>query len=141
MHDPLREQTQVAEGRQAEPSLGLIDSQSVKATEYSTLQRAPAVVDAAAVVATPDAPKAADVTVEQIAEAVLGPHHGVPDEQVPAVVPAAIMGVGAAPARPFPTARSGGVRRGKEGQGPQAAPAGGHPGTGAERGGSRRRRA
>lgn len=108
VHDPLREQTRVAEGRQAEPSLGLIDSQSVKATEYTTPQRTPAAVDVAAVVAaltTPDAPAAAGVTVEQIAEAVLGPHHGVPAEQVPAVVAATIMGVGEAPARPFPKAR------------------------------------
>lgn len=108
VHDPLREQTRVAEGRNAEPSMGLIDSQTVKGTEYTTSQRAPAVVDTAAILAaltTPDDPAAAGVTIEQIADAVLGPNHHVPADQVPAVVAAAIVGVGEAPARPFPKAR------------------------------------
>jgi putative transposase len=115
VHDTLRAKTREAAQRDAEPSMVLIDSQTVKGTEYSTPQRAPAVVDAAAVFAaltTPDDPAAAGVTVEQIAEAVLGPNHGVPAEHVPAVVAAAILGVGEASARPFPKAR---VRVGYDG--------------------------
>jgi transposase len=107
-HDALRAQTRVAAGRDAEPSLALLDSQTVKGTEYTTPQRPPPAVDAAAVLAAltaPDDPAAAGVTAEQIATAVLGPHHGVPAEHVPAVVAAAIVGVGEAPARPFPKAR------------------------------------
>jgi len=108
VHDTLREQTRAAAGRDREPSLAIIDSQSVKGTEYTTSQQAPADIDTAAILAaltTPGDPAAAGVTVEQIADAVLGPHHGVPAEQVPAVVAAAILGVGEAPARPFPKAR------------------------------------
>jgi transposase len=142
-HDALRAQTRVAAGRDAEPSLALLDSQTVKGTEYTTPQRPPPAVDAAAVLAAltaPDDPAAAGVTAEQIATAVLGPHHGVPAEHVPAVVAAAIVGVGEGAGAAVPkSAGPGGVRRGKEGQGTQAAPAGGHPGPSAKRRGARGR--
>ncbi len=108
VHATLRAQTRTAAGRDAEPSLAIIDSQSVKGTEYTTPQRPPPDVNTTAIVAaftTPDDPAAAGVTVEQIADAVLGPNHGVPMAHVPSVVAAAIMGVGEAPARPFPKAR------------------------------------
>ena len=105
VHDALRARTRVAAGRDVEPSMALLDSQSVKGTEYTTSQQAAPVVDPAAVVAAlleSGDPMAASMTPEQIVTAVLGPEHGVPAEHVPAVVVAAILGVGEAPARPFP---------------------------------------
>lgn len=108
LHDALRRQVRVAAGRDPEPSAALLDSQSVKGSEYATSQRAEVLPDVEAIVAaivTPDAPAAAGVTPEQIAAAVLGPDHHVPPEQVPALVAAAIVGVEEAPARPFPKGR------------------------------------
>ncbi len=51
IHATLRGQVRVAAGRDPEPSLGLIDSQSVKGTEYTTSQHKPRVDSVDAIVA------------------------------------------------------------------------------------------
>ena len=109
VHDTLRAQTRVAAGRDAAPSLAILDSQSVKGTEYTTSQPKAPEVDSAAILAaimTPEDPAAAGVTLgltlEQIAAVVLGPDHGIAAEHLPAVITASLLGVGEAPARPFP---------------------------------------
>ena len=106
IHDALRRDVRVAEGHDPEPSAAILDSQSIKGTEYTTSQQVESVPDRDAIVTALMNPEAApDVTPEQIATAILGPDHQVPPTQVPAVVAAAILGVGEAPARPFPKAR------------------------------------
>ena len=99
VHDRLRGDLREAAGREREPSAGIIDSQSVKGTEVTgvleadtDVEEAPSTEALAAAIADPGSPEGASVTLEQVADAVLGKGHGLLAEEIPAAIAEVVVG-------------------------------------------------
>lgn len=90
LHDALRGDLREAAGREREPSAAILDSQSVKGTELTGVLASPtdketrAETALATAILNSTSTEVSDVPLSELAGAILGPGHGLSEDELPA---------------------------------------------------------